>query len=515
MISPFPNTGASRLWRVKTPRAKMGYRVAKLTTALALTVNLSGCQAVSTEAVTRNADTISPVQIIRTSTPLNSEQTAVQTLREQAFVYEGSWFENIDEMFIKARELVEQKLKTNLEHVTLNIVDNKPINDEVSRESHRLIQAQFGDTEFARHFLSNVMDAQVGTYAALFTSKTNSVMVSRDMLSSFENSLPADASIRTSALMTLLIHELVHAADDQRYKIHENRALNFRASFAQSATFEGHAQWVTRQICKEHNCSEGLDALDNFMFNRNAEPALHSQPIEAISHNVLEYSYVEGERFIAALAERENGEELIDKLLSAPPQDPIQILSPETFPDKEREIRNQQLISASLDVDHPWVKGNWIGVETSPLKGVNLRSDPEQREAAIDGFTRLINSMVSMQLYNQASHNSKPMEVTLLQTETARTATLFARTLHDNASVSASSIDDESVVVKSEIGDKSSEIKAHIYRSEVTNNAPYRTTIAVSGNYLVQISGETINSSTQDDYAVRVLLNLQLGKLRI
>lgn len=515
MIPPFPITGAPRLWRVKTPPATKVYRTLKRTVVICTAISLSACQVIGTRSVLQSAPAINTVSITTVGTPLHSEQTAVQTLHQQEEVFQGSWFENIDEMFLKARSLVEDKLDANLEHVTLRIVDDTPINDEVTRESQRLIQAQFGNSRFAKHFLSKVMDAQVGTYAALFTSQTNSVMVSRDMLSSFENSLPADASIRTAALMTLLIHELVHAADDQRYKIHENRALNFRASFAQSATFEGHAQWVTREICAEHNCSSGLDALDNFMFNRNAEPALHSQPIEAISHNVLEYSYVEGERFVAALAARENGEELIDKLLSAPPQDPIQILSPDTFPDKEREIRNQHLISASLDIDHPWVKGDWIGVETSPLKGVNLRSDPEQRAAAIDGFTRLINSMVSMQLYNQSNLDSKPMEVTLLQTETARTATLFARTLHENASVSASSVDDESVVVKSEIGDKSSQIKAHIYRSETTSNAPYRTTIAVSGNYLVQISGETIDSSTQDDYAVRVLLNLQLGKLRI
>lgn len=515
MIPLFPTSGATCFWRrlnSLTPLASRSARLIAIATAL---ITLSSCHAVSTKSVAQDSHSIPSVRMLSAGTVLHGEPTAVQILKQQEPEFHGSWFENIDAMYNKARELVEQKLDINLEHVKLQIVDDTPINNEVTRESRRLIEAQFGDTRFAKHFLSKVMDAQVGTYAALFTSKTNSVLVSRDMLSSFENSLPPDASLRSAALMTLLIHELVHAADDQRYKIHENRALNFRASFAQSATFEGHAQFVTREICAEHNCSSGLDALDNFMFNRNAEPAIHSQPIEAISHNVLEYSYVEGERFVAALATREGGEQLINELLSAPPQDPIQILSPETFPDKEREIRNQRLISASLDVDHPWVKGNWIGVETSPLKGVNLRSDPEQRAAAIDGFTRLINSMVSMQLYNQSNLESKPMEVTLLQTETGRTATLFARTLHENASVSASTINDESVVVKSEIGDKSSEIKAHIYRSEATSSAPYRTTIAVSGNYLVQISGETIDSSTQDDYAVRVLLNLQLGKLRI
>ena len=444
------------------------------------------------------------------STTLASSQTALKTEPSQ-----DAWTDSIDTLFGKARRLVETELDVDLQHITLLLTDDQPINDEVTRETTRLINAQFGETQFSEHFLSKIMDAQVGTYAALFTSRLNAVMVSKKMLKSYESTLPQDADIRHAALLTLLIHELVHAADDLRYHIHENRALNFRASFAQSATFEGHAQWVTRNICTINNCLSGLNALDNFMFNRHAAPAILSQPVEAISHNVLEYSYVEGERFIAKLAERENSDQLIHHLLSSPPQDPIQILAPESFPDIDREARNQRLIRAGLDIDHPWVQGNWIGVETSPLKGVNLRSDPSARSAAIDGFTRLISSMVSLQLYDQSMPESGPIEVTVLQTETARTASLFARTLHENSVEAESTMHDESVIVKANASSANNEMEAHLYRTTLPGTKSYKTTIAVSGDYLVQISGQSISSITLDDYAVRVLLNLKLGKINL
>jgi hypothetical protein len=505
----------------RSPRVNLSlptYHVCvKWLTSASIVAVLTGCQSAIGRADLQEplvslsvAESYTSKQINWSVAPSGSRQKI-----QESEVDRNAWSNTIDSLFAHARKLVEDELDVDLQHIKLLLSEDQPINDEVTRETTRLITAQFGKSQFSVHFLSRVMDAQVGTYAALFASRLNAVMVSRKMLLNFENSLPQDPDLRKAALLTLLIHELVHAADDLRYHIHKNRALNFRASFAQSATFEGHAQWVTRNICTHNNCLPGLNALDNFMFNRNAAPALLSRPVEAISHNVLEYSYVEGERFIASLAKRENGHQLIDRLLSSPPQDPIQILAPESFPDVDRENRNQRLIRASLDIDHPWVQGDWIGVETSPLKGVNLRSDPSARSAAIDGFTRLINSMVSLQLYNQSMPDSAPIEVTVLQTETAHTASLFARTLHENTVEAESLMHDESVIVKPNAKSTVSQMKAHLYRTALPGTKSYKTTIAVSGDYLVQISGHSINSSVLDDFAVRVLLNLKLGKINL
>lgn len=429
---------------------------------------------------------------------------------------DGNWESQIRERFEDARVLVEAELDMDLSNVKLLLVSDKPINNEVALETHRLVHKQFDHVDFADNFLDQVMRSQSGTYAALFAARLGAVMVSRSMLESFEQTLPGDRDIRHSALLTLLIHELVHAADDKRYHIHENRALSFRASFAQSATFEGHAQWVTRNICKKVGCLSGLDALDNFMFSRNESNNQLTQPVEAISRNVLEYSYVEGERFISELAKRENGAALIEAVLASPPHDPVQILAPESYPNIERDRLNDRLIQASTQIDHPWVARPWVGVETSPLKGINLRAEPMRRKAAVDGFTRLIQGMVAMQFYDQQKVHTPPMEVTLLQAESAHTARLFARTLHENTFQAEALVNDEPLKISTGAGIRKSQMDMHLYRTQIRAEDPsfnYRTAIGVSGPYVVQIAGNTKEAQTLEDYAIRVLLNLQLSTL--
>lgn len=441
-------------------------------------------------------------------------QSADSVTTHRAFIPESteqaSWLLTLNSDFDIARQLVEDELNVDLAKVTLQLVDDIPINAEVAHETQRLVTKQFGNTPFAHQFLNQVMSPLDGTYAAVYSARLGAVMISRSMLNSFENSLRPGSSqaARRAALMTLLIHELVHAADDIRFNIHDNRALNFRASFAQSATFEGHAQWVTRNICKKAGCSKGLTALDNFMFSTDQQSNQLTQPVEAISRSVLEYSYVEGERFVAQLAKRHNGQQLIDKVLRTPPLDPIQILAPETYPDNARELRNQQLILASRNVEHPLTSTPWIGVETSPLKGVDLRADPARRQAAIDGFTRLIQGMVSMQFYDQMAHGAMPIEATLLKAESAHTARLFANMLHSNTHQSGARVNDEPLHANDHADPDHPGIELHIYRTAIDADASYRTAIAVAGKHVVQVSGNITEQEFLDDYAIRVLLNL-------
>jgi len=411
--------------------------------------------------------------------------------------YAGSkWDGILAAQFEQAKSLVEEELDVDLQAINLMLVSKDPINREVQFETRRLIHSQFNQREFADRFLHQVMHPLSGTYAALFSSRLQSVLISRAMLASFVRSMPDDDEIVSAGLLTLLLHELVHAADDKQYRIHDNRALSFRASFAQSATYEGHAQWVTRQICQEVGCLSGLTALDRFMFSIGQQSPQLTQPVEAISRNVLEYSYVEGERFINELAKREQGAELIDQLLSSPPSDPIQILSPSTYPDVDRETRNQQLINA----------------RTSPLKGVNLRNDPARRQSAVDGFTLLLQAMVSMQLYDQSDSEKSPIEITLMHAESAHTARLFASTLHQNTQQADAQIHDEPLQIKAGEGNATSNMNLHLYRTRLSGDTPFRTAIGVAGKYVVQASGFTHDEALLDDYTIRVLLNLQLQR---
>lgn len=412
-------------------------------------------------------------------------------------------------LFAQARYLVERQTGVDLSNVTLNMANDHSITAEVSHETERLIDSQFNNRHFANQFLNSVMSSQKGTYAALYATRTREVMVSLPLMQSYQRSLPNDAKIQESALLALLIHELVHAADDKLYRIHENRDLNFRASFAQSAAFEGHAQWVTRNICTTADCLAGLEALDDFMFGRRNPPNQLTQSVQAISRNVLEYSYVEGERFIATLAQRPDGAKLITDLLSNPPQDPIQILDPNSYPNSAREQRNQQLLKASTSLNHPWLSAPWASVETSPLKGVNLRTDPARRNAAVDGFTRLITSMVAMQLYNQSEPGLAPIELTVIRAESADTAKLFGKTLHENTKLKGAQLVRADKLAKVSNGGGDAEpAMMYVTKEPGEYELTYYTLVGVSGLHVVQMSGTAQNESLFVEYIDQLLTKL-------
>lgn len=444
--------------------------------------------------------TVEPVFHPRSTTAQATRSTTSPTLNE----------DKIREIFFLSRNLVAERTGAELDHIELVFASDEQISEEVQLETQRLVDSQFTNSSFASHFLSSIMSSQSGTYAALFATQREQVMLSSKLLAHYMSGVANEYATQQSAIQALLIHELIHAADDVTYAIHENRTLNFRASFAQSATFEGHAQWMTRQICAEVGCTTGLDALDNFMFGRGTSTNDLPQSVQAISRNVLEYSYIEGERFLRNIAARPDGKKLIRNLLRNPPKDPIQILNPASYPDTQREQRNQQLLKATADVVHHWREQPWVMVETSPLKGVNLRADPAKRRAAVDGFTRLITSMVAAQLYNQDTPDAPPIELTIMQTDRENTAILFAETLHENALSGLSKTSHYSATLKEQLD--TPKVNLALTKDKLENDEFYYSAVASLDRFVIQTSGVGGDEKDYVDFTIDALSNLYQTK---
>ena len=403
--------------RPSSPRPRAVRRVAPALAWLAL---LQGC------AGTAPAPAVAPPEVVAPAPAQVASASAEVPADERALV----------DAFVRARALVAGDVGIALDDLELVVAGDARIDELVRRETRRLVRAQFDDPAFAERFVERMMRGQRGTFVALYSPATESVLVNRRLFTEYVRSVAGEAPVREAAVLALMIHEIVHAADDRRHDIDGTRTLDFRASFAESAVYEGHAQWRTRRLCERAGCLPGLDALDAFMFDApDGPPAPNriAQSAVALSRNVLEYSYVEGERFVAALARRPDAEGALERLLSAPPSDPVQILDPGSWPDLERESRNRRMLDAAAGFDHPWHAPGWARVETSPLKGVNLRADPARRVAAVEGFTRLLVSMGALELHDQRDADGRSVEITLLEGESAETAALFARTLHANA----------------------------------------------------------------------------------
>lgn len=476
-----------------------GLRLSSTLLVLVTLVFISGCQSleqtrpaakpVSEQLESLSADRSEQKKLVGPTQPLSLSDDSIQGL------------------YKKAKSLVEDHFDISLEEVELSIVANSVIEKEVERETRALIFPQFANKKYAELFLSNIVSDQAGTYAALYAHKGRRILVNRPLLTSFINSIEqrGNASrkeLAEQALMALLIHEAVHAADDKMHQIHDRRELNFRASFSQSAAYEGHAQLVTRILCKSTGCTPGFHALDKFMFDAPEPTDPVARSMQAVSRNVLEYSYVEGERFLKSLSDRKNGKKLIKEVLRSPPADPVQILDPSSFPDNQRIKRNRLMFSSMTSLDHPWNNFPWAVIETSPIKGLDMRDNPARRAATIDGFTRLITAMVGAQVYDQSSEAIRPIEVALIQTESEATADALAETFHRQSLSRPDSGNDpqpEPANVGNRldltIGEAESQWPMEVYLSNIKFESSenleenYSTLIATSGNWIIQLAG--------------------------
>lgn len=481
-------------------------QVADTVVTLGLALALAGCATPTSTAHTEQYSELQPGQQL--GQQAEPQQAAMSASFESVDAFNNmqasDWQQALTPLFNRAREAVQKETGTELSHVSFAVVDNAVIEREVAAETGRLTHSQFTNRAFAQHFLDSVMSGQSGTYAALYSTASQQVMVSDSLLSSYIQSVGNDANAITEALNALLIHELVHAADDTRFGIHRNRNLNFRASFAQSAVYEGHAQFVTRKICQSVQCLSGLGSLDQFMFGDQLAPNQMTQPVQAVSRNVLEYSYVEGERFIQSLAGRENGAALLKKALQNPPLDPIQILDPDSYPNQTREGLNQALLTATSEIDHPWASSPWVRVETSPLKGVNLRSDPARRTAAVDGFTRLIRGMIALQHYDQSDVDASPVEMTLMHAENAQTAEMFAESLSNNLIYNSGGFVAEEVVWINE----SIPVGVISVDTALSDDRSHIAIVAAHKHFVLQLVGLDVAANQALEYTQAVLTRL-------
>jgi len=407
---------------------------------------------------------------------------------------------SIRTLYSIARNLVERRFDVRLDNITLEIVDDPRIEKIVRRETTHLTRAVFSDTNFADFFVNRVMQDQTGSYAGLFVHPENTILLNRDLLDVFQQRLKSQSKrVKAESILSLLIHELVHAADNERYQIHAKRELNFRASVAQSAVFEGHAQFATREICKQEGCLRGLAQLDAFMFEAPEPTDPLARSLQAVSRNVLEYSYVEGERFLRRLSERQNGAQHLSNVLRHPPQDPVQILTPETYPDTARVDRNRSIFKLIQSIDHRWNDPKFALVETSPIKGINIRNDPERRAATKEGFTQLITSMVGLQIFDQSADTLLPIEITVMQTDTIATAKLFAHSFHKKAANNNSG-DSQTNTLHLNLGEVQgiapTAMKIYLTQTRIdkdvddaTNGDIYVSVVASSDNWIIQMGG--------------------------
>jgi len=427
--------------------------------------------------------------------------------------------EQILSWFDEARDIVAKDRQVDLSNVTAEIADENQVAIHARASLLGALSHDLTNADFAESLVDNILNAQTASVLAIYSPEQRKILLHRDnladyLLASRQSSGPvskAASGIRygdtaKAALQALLIHELIHASDHISHNaFSNNRSTSYQEVFAKSTIIEGHAQWHTRRLCKIAGCSGAFETLNQYMFEVDVptDPAL--EYVQNRNFKSLEFVYKEGERFIDALMNRPDGKTLVKTAFSSPPRDSIQIIDPDSFPNRQREVRNLILSNAIEGSEKPWSERRKGTLKRNVLAAAAFSVNPEARRPIVDFYTTKVLATAKHEYYDRDSETPIPIAIVALQTDTLETATNTAELIFDSTSKTYNNLNGKLVSLKDW---NTTRHTANIERSNkyplridmytasgLMNNGminaeyPVEVVTATAGNYIVHIDG--------------------------
>lgn len=429
----------------------------------------------------------------------------------------------LQEWFVEARNAVDKALKTDLSEVELHVTDTQGISIHAKTSLLHALKHDLDNRWFAESLVDNILTLQTESVLAIYAPSVKQILLHDKNLKKYFTSLKTG---KKQAMQALLVHELVHAADDQKHDAFKHHSMSYQEVFAKSAVVEGHAQWQTRKICKSLACSGAFENLNAYMFNSGSpdDPAL--QYVQDRSFKNLEFVYKEGERFIDKLKKRENPEAALALAFSNPPRDSIQIIDPDSFPNREREERNERLSDVIENAAKPWNKNSTGSLKRNILAAAAFSVDPSARQPIVNFYTSKILAATKHEYYEHASDTPIPVAVIALQTDSNNTARktaslIFESTLNTYNQLKGDIVEIEEWrkqhhTAEASTGQPNSNpIDMHTASGYIKNGLvdaeyPVEVITATSGNYLVHIDGRYAHGHNDlMQFAGRLLSSMQ------
>ncbi len=437
---------------------------------------------------------------------------------------DDSKLQALQSWFIEARDLVSNDLKIDLSFVNASVVGTSSIRRQARQSLLGALSHDIQNNDFAESLVDNMLSAQTASVLAIYSPQDKAILLHRDNLDHYLQSQESQSSLKAS-MQALLIHELIHAADDVRFEAFDRFGVSYQEVFAKSTIVEGHAQWHTRRLCQIAGCSAAFASLNEYMFDVDTsdDPAL--QYIQNRNFKNLEFVYREGERFIDQLMQRPNGQQLVTLAFEQPPRDSIQIIDPDSFPNRDREIRNLALSTAIKQSAKPWADNQKGLLRRNVLAAAAFSVNPEAREPIVDFYTSKILAAAKHEYYDRTSEVPIPISVIALQTSDVETAQKTAALIFDSTTKTYSGLNGEYVSLNNwATANHTATINSGSTKSTsmdlftasgdmindmVSSSYPVEVVTATSGNFVVHIDGRYKGSEELMQLAGRLLINLQ------
>ena len=259
--------------------------------------------------------------------------------------------EDVDAAFQDALIAVQEELGIEIPDLAARLAEQQDLARATRDENLPMLERLLGDEVLARATATQFGAGLGLTAYAKYAWSTREVLVSRDNLAARASAVNMPELCSPEGLRAILVHEVVHAADNDRYDFAAcmDALPSMEAVQSFSAVIEGHAQHVARRVCAGNGWLEAFERLtasfDAVPLGLDETDAMMArmQLAQAATH------YVDGERFIAAVAEAA-GEEGIRRAFTEPPAEPALIFQPAWFLDPDSRPASTVDLDAGLDV---------------------------------------------------------------------------------------------------------------------------------------------------------------------
>lgn len=263
--------------------------------------------------------------------------------------------EELDLWAGQAVAALREDLGVTLEGVRVVLAEPGDVRAALERENRTFMVGLLGEEDGeaqAREFARTLSRITMAKFA--FGEKV--AYVQPDVVETVAQTLGMP-ELRSEALVReLVLHELVHAADDERHGL---QGLVDRCRSADDVQvlnhlLEGHAQNVTRRLAPKLGWQDGLAlhdrSLDGGPQDLPDDPSRGGEAhLARISFQVIGQLYTEGERFVVAIL-AEGGREAVERAFANPPIDMEVIAHPRWFLHPEERPARLYDLEALLDV---------------------------------------------------------------------------------------------------------------------------------------------------------------------
>jgi hypothetical protein len=432
--------------------------------------------------------------------------------------------------FHSARALVAAELDVNLSHISLRIVDTPTIQGHARNGLLRAMRHDIDNDVFAKALVRNILTAQSsGSVLAIYSPEAKAILLHRENFLDYLNAV-ANLTSEQQAVQALLFHELIHAADDVKHKVFEQRNASYQEVFSKSTILEGHAQWQARRLCQLADCKAGFEQLNNYMFSRNNvdDPALSY--IQTRNFRNLQFVYREGERFVDHLMRKSNGELLLEQAFNNPPRDSLQIIDPASFPNRGRENRNLQISNLIKASRKPWRDNEKSLLTRNIVAAAAFAGQPEARDPIVEFYTERVIAAAKHEYYDQKDEVPIPIAITVMQTDNDTTAVDTASLIFESTAGTYRNLDGQLVQLSHWHNDIHSasivdnllgkvDITMHTAGGHMINHMiqagyPFTVVTASSSDFIVHIDGRFDDQHGLMQYAGHLLIALQRKALQ-